>query len=47
MPRRTTWRIDMGDGTWAAACSVCGALARDRELEAEQVAIAHRIKHSR
>jgi hypothetical protein len=23
MARRTTWRIDMGDGTWAVCCMAC------------------------
>jgi hypothetical protein len=40
--RRTTWPIDMGDGTWAVSCMACRiALYRGPKAGAERVACTH------
>ena len=42
MTRRTTWRIDMGDGTWAVCCTACRiALYRGPKAGADRAAAAH------
>jgi hypothetical protein len=40
--RRTTWLIDMGDGTWAVSCMACRiALYRGPKAGAERAARNH------
>jgi hypothetical protein len=40
--RRTTWLIDMGDGTWAVSCMACRiALYRGPKAGAERAARGH------
>jgi hypothetical protein len=40
--RRTTWRIDMGDGTWAVCCMACRiALYRGPKAGADRAAAGH------
>jgi hypothetical protein len=40
--RRTTWLIDMGDGTWAVSCMACRiALFRGSKGGAERAARGH------
>jgi hypothetical protein len=40
--RRTTWRIDMGDGTWAVCCMACRiALYRGGKTGADRAAATH------
>jgi hypothetical protein len=42
MTRRTTWLIDMGDGTWAVCCLACRiAVYRGGKAGAERAAAAH------
>ena len=42
MPRRTTWLIDMGDGTWAVSCLACRiALYHGPKAGAERAARNH------
>jgi hypothetical protein len=42
MARRTTWRIDMGDGTWAVCCMACRiALYRGGKAGADRAANGH------
>ena len=42
MPRRTTWRIDMGDGTWSVCCMACRiALYRGPKAGADRAANRH------
>ena len=42
MPRRTTWLIDMGDGTWAVCCMACRiALYRGPKAGADRAARSH------
>jgi hypothetical protein len=42
MARRTTWRIDMGDGTWAVCCMACRiALYRGPKAGADRAAHNH------
>jgi hypothetical protein len=42
MARRTTWLIDMGDGTWAVSCMACRiALYRGPKAGAERAARCH------
>jgi hypothetical protein len=42
MTRRTTWLIDMGDGTWAVCCMACRiALYRGPKPGADRAAAAH------
>jgi hypothetical protein len=42
MTRRTTWLIDMGDGTWAACCMACRiALYRGPKAGADRAAHTH------
>ena len=42
MARRTTWRIDMGDGTWAVCCTACRiALYRGPKAGADRAAATH------
>ena len=42
MPRRTTWLIDMGDGTWAVCCMACRlALYRGPKAGADRAANRH------
>jgi hypothetical protein len=42
MARRTTWRIDMGDGTWAVCCMACRiALYRGGKAGADRAAHRH------
>jgi hypothetical protein len=42
MARRTTWRIDMGDGTWAVCCMACRiALYRGPKAGADRAAANH------
>ena len=42
MPRRTTWLIDMGDGTWAVCCMACRlALYRGGKAGADRAARGH------
>ena len=39
MARRTTWLIDMGDGTWAVSCMACRiALYRGAKAGADRAA---------
>ena len=39
MARRTTWLIDMGDGTWAVSCMACRiALYRGPKAGADRAA---------
>jgi hypothetical protein len=35
------WQIDMGDGTWAVACTKCGAICRDTRAIANSAASLH------
>ena len=45
MARRTTWLIDMGDGTWAVCCMACRlALYRGPKLVADRVLASHRCE---
>jgi hypothetical protein len=40
--RRTTWLIDMGDGTWAVCCMACRiALYRGGKAGADRAAATH------
>jgi hypothetical protein len=40
--RRTTWLIDMGDGTWAVSCMACRiALYRGSKTGADRAAARH------
>jgi len=40
--RRTTWLIDMGDGTWAVCCMACRiALYRGSKAGADRAADRH------
>jgi hypothetical protein len=40
--RRTTWLIDMGDGTWSVCCMACRiALYRGPKVGAERAARGH------
>jgi hypothetical protein len=40
--RRTTWLIDMGDGTWAVSCMACRiALFRGPKAGANRAARGH------
>jgi hypothetical protein len=42
MARRTTWLIDMGDGTWAVCCMACRiALYRGPKAGADRAANGH------
>jgi hypothetical protein len=42
MARRTTWLIDMGDGTWAVSCMACRiALYRGPKAGADRAARGH------
>ena len=42
MARRTTWLIDMGDGTWAVSCMACRiALYRGPKAGADRAACGH------
>jgi hypothetical protein len=42
MTRRTTWLIDMGDGTWAVSCTACRiALNRGPKTAADRAAHTH------
>jgi hypothetical protein len=42
MARRTTWLIDMGDGTWAVCCMACRiALFRGSKAGADRAANGH------
>jgi hypothetical protein len=42
MARRTTWRIDMGDGTWAVCCMACRLpLYRGPKAGADRAAATH------
>jgi hypothetical protein len=42
MARRMTWRIDMGDGTWAVCCMACRlALYRGGMAGADRAANGH------
>ena len=42
MARRTTWLIDMGDGSWAVCCMACRvALFRGPKAGAERTAARH------
>jgi hypothetical protein len=42
MPRRTTWLIDMGDGTWAVSCMACRiALYRGGKADADRAEASH------
>ena len=42
MTRRTTWLIDMGDGTWAVCCMACRlALYRGPKASADRAAAVH------
>jgi hypothetical protein len=42
MARRTTWLIDMGDGTWAVSCMACRiALYRGPKAGAERATRCH------
>ena len=41
-PRRTTWLIDMGDGTWAVCCMACRiGLYRGPKAGADYAARTH------
>jgi hypothetical protein len=45
MPRRTTWLIDMGDGTWAVCCMACRLpLCRGDKRTADRVFAGHRCE---
>ena len=45
MARRTTWLIDMGDGTWAVCCMACRiALYRGRKAGADRAFRGHRCE---
>jgi hypothetical protein len=45
VPRRTTWPIDMGDGTWAVCCMACRmALYRGPKPVADRVFASHRCE---
>jgi hypothetical protein len=40
--RRTTWLIDMGDGTWSVCCMACRiALYRGGKVGADRAARGH------
>ena len=42
MARRTTWLIDMGDGTWSVCCMACRiALYRGAKAGADRAAATH------
>ena len=42
MARRTTWLIDMGDGTWAVSCMACRiTLYRGPKAGADRAARGH------
>jgi hypothetical protein len=42
MTRRTTWLIDMGDGTWSVCCMACRiAIYRGSKGGADRAAAAH------
>ena len=42
MTRRTTWLIDLGDGTWAVCCMACRvALFRGPKGGADRAARSH------
>ena len=42
MARRTTWLIDMGDGTWAVSCMACRiAIYRGPKTGADRAAHNH------
>ena len=42
MARRSTWLIDMGDGTWAVSCMACRiALYRGPKAGADRAARGH------
>ena len=42
MARRTTWLIDLGDGTWAVSCMACRiALYRGSKAGADRAARSH------
>jgi hypothetical protein len=42
MARRTTWLIDMGDGTWAVCCLACRiGLYRGPKAGADRAARGH------
>ena len=42
MTRRTTWLIDMGDGTWSVCCMACRiALYRGSKAGADRAARSH------
>jgi hypothetical protein len=42
VPRRTLWKIDMGDGTWAVCCNACQLpLYRGNKREADRVFRGH------
>jgi hypothetical protein len=43
--RRTTWLIDMGDGTWAVCCMACRiALYRGPKASADRALRGHRCE---
>ena len=45
MARRTTWLIDMGDGTWAVCCMACRiALYRGPKAGADRAFRGHRCE---
>jgi hypothetical protein len=45
VPRRTTWLIDMGDGTWAVCCMACRlTLYRGNKRTADRVFTGHRCE---
>jgi hypothetical protein len=45
MARRSTWQIDMGDGTWAVCCMACRlALYRGDKRTADRVFASHRCE---
>jgi hypothetical protein len=45
MPRRITWLIDMGDGTWAVCCMACRLpLYRGDKRIADRVFAGHRCE---
>ena len=42
MPRRTLWKIDIGDGTWAVCCNACQLpLYRGNQATANRVFRGH------
>ncbi len=48
MTRRTTWLIDMGDGTWAVCCMACRiALYRGSKAGADRAARGHSLRTRR